>query len=429
MSQHDPFTAGFSGDDDHDFEIRTVLGHAYSGAADVGEVLAAVSAVRDRDPGSWFAAWDGLGDRVAGLAEAAAATGQDLSAASAWLRASGYYGVAVNAVAALPSDDQLLPTFRKHRTAWDRFVDAGGLQVERVAIPCAGASLPGYFFRAPAADGGPRPVLVAVNGSDGALTSLWSAAVHGALRRGYHALVFDGPGQQSMLFEHGMPFRPDFEAVLTPVLDVVTARRDVDADRVVVYGISQGGYWVTRALAFEHRPVAAVVDPGVVDVSASWTARIPHGLLKHLDAGDDHALDRDMALGMRLSPTAARTWRFRARPYGTDGYAATVRAVREYDASEVARHITTPLLVTDPEDEQFWPGQPERLARLAPDVATVVRFSAAEGANHRCQPLARALTEQRMFDWLAGPVRLGRPGDGVAGATVRGAPPAGQPAS
>ena len=28
--------------------------------------------------------------------------------------------------------------------------------------------------------------------------------------------VFDGPGQQSMLFERGVPFRYDWEAVLTP---------------------------------------------------------------------------------------------------------------------------------------------------------------------------------------------------------------------
>jgi len=210
-----------------------------------------------------------------------------------------------------------------------------------------------------------------------------------------------------MLFERGVPFRPDFEAVLTPVLDAATAYPGVDPDRVVVYGISQGGYWVTRALAFEHRPAAAVVDPGVVDVAASWTGRMPHSLLKHLDAGDDRRFDKEMALGMRLSPGTARTWRFRARPYGTDGYAATVRAVRQYDARDVAGRITTPLLITDPEDEQFWPGQPAELARLTPGVSTLVRFTAAEGANHHCQPLARALTEQRMFDWLAGIDGLG----------------------
>ncbi|WP_435738125.1 dipeptidyl aminopeptidase [Cellulosimicrobium sp. PMB13] len=402
MSGHDPFTAGFSGSHDLDYEIRTVLGHAFSGASDVGEVLAAVGGVKEKDHDAWFAAWSDLGDRVAGQADDAAQAGHRTSAAATSLRAATYYAVAVNAVAALESEDALLTTFRKHRAQWDRWVDTSGLDVERVAIPYEGRTLPGYLFRAAArseADG-PRPVVVAVNGSDGSLPSLWSACVHGALARGYHALVFDGPGQQSMLFEHGVSFRPDFEAVLTPVVDALAAHPDVDADRIAVYGISQAGYWVARALAFEHRPVAAVLDPGVVDVAASWEKQVPKSLLKLLDKGDDHAFDRDMELGMRLSKATARTWRFRARPYGVEGYAATMREVRRYDARDVAARITTPLLLTDPEDEQFWPGQSEELARLAPDVATVVRFTAAEGANYHCQPLARALTEQRVFDWL-----------------------------
>jgi hypothetical protein len=413
MARHDPFTAGFAGEHDLDYEIRSVLGSASSGASDVGEVLAAVSGVKGSDHRGWFAAWDGLGDRVSAQAEAAAADGHAVSAASAYLRAATYHGVAVNAVAALESDDDLLPTFRKHRAAWDRWTELSGVDVEAVTIPYEGTTLPGYFFRAPGTPGtasGPvsgsesgsvtRPTLVAVNGSDGSLPAMWRACVHGALARGYHALVFDGPGQQSMLFEHGVPFRPDFEAVLTPVLDAVLERPDVDPDRVAVYGISQAGYWVARALAFEHRPAAAVLDPGVVDVAASWEKEVPASLLKLLDKGDDHAFDRDMELGMRLSKATARTWRFRARPYGTDGYAATVREVRRYDATDVVPRITTPLLVTDPEDEQFWPGQSQRLAALAPDVTTVVRFTAAEGANYHCQPLARTLTDQRMFDWL-----------------------------
>jgi hypothetical protein len=208
-----------------------------------------------------------------------------------------------------------------------------------------------------------------------------------------------------VLFERGVPFRPDGEKVLTPVLDAVLARPEVDADRVAVYGVSQAGYWVARALAFEHRPVAAVVDPGVVDVAASWEREVPGSLLKLLDKGEDHAFDRDMELGMRLSKSTARTWRFRARPYGADGYAATLREVRRYDVADVADRITTPLLITDPEGEQFWPGQSRRLAALTPGVSTLVPFTAAEGADGHCQPLARSLTEQRVFDWLDGYLR------------------------
>jgi len=400
----------FSGNADFDFEIRTTIGQAFSGAADIGEVLAAVQGVGEKDYEGWFRAWLDLGDRIAAQAEASAERGHAVSAASGYLRAASYYATAVNAVASLPSEDELLPTFRKHRQAWDRWVDLVDLGIERVAIPYEDTTMPGYLFRATGGGAGthegPRPVLVVVNGSDGALTSLWSSAVSGAVRRGYDALVFDGPGQQSMLFEHGVPFRPDWEAVLTPVVDFVLARPDVDADRLALYGISQAGYWVPRALAFEHRFAAAVADPGVVDVSTSWTEHLPGNMKKLLDEGEDEKFDRDMAMGMKFSHELASTWRFRARPYGTTGYAETMRAVLQYTVQEVAGRIATPLLITDPEHEQFWPGQSERLAALTPSVSTLARFTAAEGADFHVQPLARALTEQRMFDWLD--ERLGR---------------------
>jgi hypothetical protein len=44
-------------------------------------------------------------------------------------------------------------------------------------------------------------------------------------------VLFDGPGQQRMLFERGIPFRPDWEHVIGPVLDAVLRRPDVDPRR------------------------------------------------------------------------------------------------------------------------------------------------------------------------------------------------------
>ena len=112
------------------------------------------------------------------------------------------------------------------------------------------------------------------NGSDGSLPGLLGYGGAEALARSWNVFVYDGPGQQSMLFERGRPFRYDWEAVLTPVIDTLVGRPDVDASALVGYGISQGGYWITRAIAFEHRIVAAVADPGVVDVSAGWTVHL-----------------------------------------------------------------------------------------------------------------------------------------------------------
>ena len=67
---------------------------------------------------------------------------------------------------------------------------------------------------------------------------------------------------------------------------------------------------------------------------------------------------------MKFSPETERTWQFRARPYGTTGFAETIDAVRSTTWRDVAGKITTPLLITSPEGEQFWP-RPGRTARRA----------------------------------------------------------------
>lgn len=387
----------FSDNPDFDFEIRCAVGAGVGGAGDPGEILAAVAGVRKGDHEGWFDAWAGLGARTLATADAAASRGHSVSAASAYLRSSAYYAVAVNAVSALADSDRLAPTFAKQQEGWRGFIGHTPVSVEEVAIPYDGGSLPGWFFR-PA--GQARATLVLVNGSDGSLAALWGVAGAAALERGYSVLLFDGPGQQSELFERGIPFRPDWENVLTPVYDFVAGQEGVDASRIAVYGISQAGYWVARAVAFEHRFVAAITDPGVVDVSTSWTDHIPKSLMKLLDEKDYAKFDKEMAFGMKFSAENARTWQFRARPYGKTGYAETVEAVRQYTVADVAGQITTPLLILSPENEQFWPGQAEQLAALTPDVSTLIRFTAAEGADEHCQPLARALTAQRMYDWL-----------------------------
>lgn len=396
---HEAATRGFYRDTGRDFEVRIMLGRANAGGTDPGEVLAAIAAVGEHDNVRWYTTWHDLGLRMLRVADECAAAGHLVSAASTYLRASSYLTSAVNAVDGLDSDDALLPTFREHRRAWERFIDLSPHPAERVTIPYENTTLPGWFFR-PAHAEGTRPTFVMVNGSDGDVGTLWSWGGAGAVARGYNVLIFDGPGQQSMLFERGVPFRPDWENVLTPVLDFVQTLPGVDPDQVVVYGVSQAGYWVPRALAFEHRFAAAVADPGVVSVIDSWLANFPEFLRKLFEAGEKKKFDRLMRVLMRLAKQTGHLYRFRARPYGIDGYYDTLAEVKKYDLTEVAVSIDTPLLITDPDDEQFWPGQSPRLAELVGANATLVRFTTEEGANWHCQPMARALTDQRMFDWL-----------------------------
>ena len=174
----------------------------------------------------------------------------------------------------------------------------------------------------------------------------------------------------------------------------------------MAYGISQAGYWLPRALTFEHRIAAAVADPGVVDVSQSWRAGIPKSEMELVEKGEKEKFDRGMEMALRYSKSVSRLWNFRAKPFGKDSpYDTMVEMLRYRLEPDDAAKISTPLLITSPEKEQFWPGQSEQLAAMVPD-ATLQPFTADEGADFHCQPLARLLTDERMFDWLD--KRLGR---------------------
>jgi len=391
---------GFFKDADFDYEARIVLGAAASGLGDAGLVLATLDRVADGDPQSWFDAWTGTAADLAARGEQALGRGHPQSASWAFLAAAEYYAKALVFVDGLTDQSVLLPVFREHRRCWEQVVDASQGRFVRVRVPHEGTTLPGYLLR-PDDTGAARPTLVVTNGSDGSLPGLLGYGATEALHRGWNAFLFDGPGQQSMLFERGVPFRHDWEAVLTPVIDALVARPDVDSSALTGYGISQGGYWITRALAFEQRLVAAVADPGVVDVPAGWTAHLPAALLDLLNSGQKDAFNAVMAQAQAANPEATRTMAFRSRPYGMTDPFDLFTEVRKYQVRDVAGQITTPLLILDPDDEQFFPGQPRELYGLLPGEKEIIGFTAAQGANFHCQPTGRQLTHIQMLDWLA----------------------------
>jgi hypothetical protein len=396
----------FFRDEQFDFEIKTALGGVYYGCGDVGEILAAAAAIRDGDDESWSAQWNALAARVRAIAESCARDGRRVSAREAFLRAAAYCANTFNVILRNPRlDDELLPAFTAHRQCFDEFCALSDTPVDRLEIPYAGTTMPAYLMQ-PDASGGPHPVLLVTNGSDGPITWAYSAGAAGALRRGYAVLLYDGPGQQSMLFQKKTCFRPDWEAVIGPVIDVLERRADVDPAAIVLLGTSQAGFWVTRAAAFEHRAAAAVADPGVVDVSTSWLEHLPSVMKTQLTEGRQKEFDRNMKIGMMFSRDQRATFAFRARPYGTtDAYEVYRQVIRYRLDPDTVSAIACPVLVTDPEGEQFWPGQSQQLYDMLPGAKEIVRFTAAEGADLHCQPMGRSLTDQRVFDWLDATLR------------------------
>ncbi|HZS01572.1 MAG TPA: hypothetical protein VFE37_22840 [Chloroflexota bacterium] len=386
-------------DEDFNFVFLNMLGGAYYGAADIGACLAIADQITDGDSASAVQAMTAAGDRLAAIAEQAAAAGRRVSAREAYMQAANYAFAASYFVDGMGAPERFGPIWLRHQALWDQATALLDPPVEHVQIPYEGTTLPGFFY-AVDGSGRRRPLLIFNNGSDGGLPSAWALGIAPALERGYNCLAFWGPGQGTALVQQHLYFRPDWERVITPVLDYALTRSDVDPARVALLGVSQAGYWVPRAVAFESRITAAVADPGVWDVSTSWTAHLPPELLQLLDAGNKAAFDAAMREGLSADPAAAAAFAFRSRPYGLSSPYDVIQATRQYRLEGVAQRIRCPMLITDPEGESFWPGQSRQLYDALPGPKALVEFTAAEGADLHCEPKAPGLRAQRIFDWL-----------------------------
>jgi hypothetical protein len=389
----------FFKDDDFEFMMLRALGATYHKGADIGECLSAAASINDGDYEGWYGAWLATADRVRGFAEQSAAKGHRASARDAFLRASTYYNTAAFFLDGTSDPSRLLPTWKAHRECFDEAASRFDPPFEKVEIPYEDTTLPGYLFKVDDS-GRSRPLLILNNGSDGPVTDMYLMGAAAALERGYNALTFDGPGQGAALFVQKLYFRPDWEKVVAPVVDFALKRPEVNPERIAIQGVSQAGYWVPRAVAFEHRIAAAIADPGVVDVSTSWSAHLPKDMQELLKRGQKQEFDGYLEEGMQSSQSLRYTVRFRIRPYGTDSPYEAYKMVEQYTLEGVADKIRCPMLVTDPENEQFWPGQSRQLYDALTCPKELVSFTAAEGADSHCEPKALGLRNQRIFDWL-----------------------------
>lgn len=130
---------------------------------------------------------------------------------------------------------------------------------ERVEIPYEGSHISGLFVRAEGVNG-PAPILVQVNGLDSTKEMKYRIGLPAWLaKRGVASLIIDQPGTGEALRLHGLTARYDSEHWASPVVDWLQARSDIDACRIGLEGVSLGGYFCPRAVAFEPRFACGVV--------------------------------------------------------------------------------------------------------------------------------------------------------------------------
>jgi len=216
---------------------------------------------------------------------------------------------------------------------------------ERVEIAYAGKQLYGILRKPPGVD---RPPVVAMAMGLDSTKEECDAYEQPFLARGLATLAFDGPGQGEGQYDFAI--RGDYEVAVAAVMDFIATRRDLDARRIGLSGVSLGGYYAPRAAAFEKRIKACMALGGPFNWVEAWDG-LPE-------------LTRE-AFRVRSHSTTPDEARRKAATLSLEGIAA---------------RITCPIFVMNGRLDRIVPARDaERLAR---EVKGPVELLMIEDGNH-----------------------------------------------
>jgi 2,6-dihydroxypseudooxynicotine hydrolase len=234
---------------------------------------------------------------------------------------------------------------------------------ERVAIPYEGKQLYG-ILRKPRGAAKP-PVVVMCMGLDSTKEEMDDYEKR-FLKRGVATLAFDGPGQGEA--EYDFAICPEFEKPVKAVIDFVETRKDLDAGRVGIWGVSFGGYYAPRAAAFDKRIKACVALSGAYQRSASFEGRP----VMNVEA-------------------------FRVRSKSANLEEAGKVALR-VSLKGIAKNITCPIYIVAGTKDRLTPVDAAK--QLAAEVSGPCVLSIVEGGNHVVNNLWYRYRDQTA-DWMA----------------------------
>jgi len=397
-------------DQSFSFETLRALGYAPYGGADIGEVTSTASRIPDGDKTVWYSEWRALAERIHADADQSAAKGHPVSARESYLRASNYYRVCEFYLRVDASSD--LEVREVGQLSVDNFARAAQLMdpaPEHVRFPYEDTTLPGWWIPADLGTAhptggdpnGPRPTLLYHGGFDSTEEELYFTGGAAAARRGYHVLAFAGPGQGSALRDQKLLFRPDWDAVVTPAVDWLLARRDVDSNRIALMGMSFGGLLAPRAAAAEHRLAALIAFDGLYSFADAAHRMAGPEIMKLLSDGLEtsdtkaNALIKEIMNSRTNAFGPAFSWGMWV--FGKDSPADALRAFAPYTLEGYAPLITCPTLVLDGQND---PGDASRLYEALRCQKTYHLFTTAEGGGEHCQAGTMSRLHQVVFDWL-----------------------------
>jgi len=336
--------------------------------------------VRQNEPDAWRQEWRAMGELVERRADAALAQGHKISAGDYYLRAGLYHYNAERFIA--PGPDKRAQGEKAYH-CWHTGIRLREPTIEFVEVPYEGTTLPALFMKAPATR--PAPTVVVVNGMDNAKEMSVFFAGREFARRGYNTLCLDGPGMGETRRIRDMPSRYDYEVPGTAAFNYLAKRRDVDTQRIAIFGYSFGGYYSSRIAAFEKRYAACVALSALHWDLADWQEKV-----RQKNAS---------------SPTTVAQSNFQFRwVVGAETAEDGIAIAKQFTLKDVAKNITCPFLVTHGGNDRVVPV--ENAQKLYDAVGstnkTIKIFNTEEGGAEHAHVDNRQIGIDFAADWLEG---------------------------
>lgn len=374
--------------------LRT-LGKSYVQCADIGECFVTLAKIKDEDFESWYHAWFNLAEGVELLAIKSLDAKHQLTSALTFLRASEYYRASEFFLRANLEDPRIIPCFDKIRDCFEHALKGLHPSAKKISIPYDNQTLDGYLFNSkqPA-----KATLILPGGYDSTVEESYTL-VPSALQHNYNILIFDAPGQGHVLRRKKLYMRPDFEHVLSQVLDWMDDLADLSSHNYVLIGRSFGGYLAPRAACEEKRLAALICDPGQMDIGGSLNKLLPPALMELFVAGRAEEINHHFY--HLFAQNKMKEFYFLSR-MNTHGIATPFEYLQEmlrYTFIDRVDKIRCPTLICDNPSDKI-SNRGNTLYDALQCEKSYARFEALMGAGMHCEADAYGQFQRVIFDWL-----------------------------
>ncbi|KAI2465932.1 2,6-dihydropseudooxynicotine hydrolase [Annulohypoxylon bovei var. microspora] len=390
-----------SSDVDFHFEILRALALAPYQGSDIGEVLVAANQIAPGNFESYYTAFNDLANRVHDDASTIDPQRYPVSARNALFREATYYRSADFYLHGNWNDSRIYTLWDKQLAAFDSATALLPTPGERVTLQGKGFEIPAIFFGSGLP--GPRPTLIMCNGYDGSQEEMYHSIGEAILQRGMNVITYEGPGQPTVRRYQGLGFIPEWEEVVSPVVDYALSRSEVDSKKIGLWGQSFGGYLAPRAAAFDHRLAAVIAFDGIYSFKDGIFDQLGPQLTAIYQSGNETGFN-NIIFALLANPSTSTNIRW-ALQQGLWSFKTTspfqwAKKVEQYTLDGIVQNITAPVFVADAQADMFFPGQAKILAEKLGDRATYHLFESIDGAGEHCSLGAGVLSAQVVLDWF-----------------------------